>query len=140
MNFAQRLIKDSTDSAKRKLYEKQSEHSWHNCNTRQDTCWRFQCPSTKFNYVWKKWGIYFGVPKHQCYSKNNYCQYGCPLSWSEISLSVPKHECIPPKICQYACPQSKWMWSANRFIRGPIGTSINNNFKAFKRAVLRKFV
>jgi len=86
MNFAQRLMKDSTDSAKRKLYEKQSEHSWHNCNTRQDTCWRFQCPSTKFNYVWKKWGIYFGVPKHQCYSKNNYCQYGCPQSWSENSL------------------------------------------------------
>jgi len=69
MNFAQRLMKDSTDSAKHKLYEKQNEHNWHNCNTRQDTNWRFQYPSTEVNYVWKKWGIYFGVPKHQCYSK-----------------------------------------------------------------------
>lgn len=140
MNFAQRMRNKFDDEQKLCDPQDSGEHNWHNCNTRDDTCWIFRCPSTTYNNIWKKWGIYFGVPKHRCYSTDNYCRFGCPLSWTDPSLSVPKHECLTTTICQYQCPQSKWMWSANRFIRGPFGTSIRNNCKTFKRAVIRKFL
>ena len=120
---------------------KNNKNFFKSCNSKiLINIWKFRCPSTEYNNIWKKWGAYFGVPKHQCYSKNNFCQYGCPLTWSDLAYSVPQHECSSFSLCPYKCPQSKWMWSAKRFVNGPIGASIKNNIKTFKKAVIRKFL
>jgi hypothetical protein len=61
----------------------------HNCNTRENDCWSICCPSTdpKLSF-YKSFGFYFGVPKHTCQHKDEFCDYSCPASKWLWSFSV----------------------------------------------------